>query len=75
MQDCHYGYIENKNGSKAEMMLDDALMCKIETEKVCEEFYKDKQLFDFSDYLKDSRHYDHSHNLVVKPDMKHVAYL
>ena len=50
-------------------------MCKIETEKVCEEFYKDKQLFAFSDYLKDSRHYDHSHNLVVKPDMKHAAYL
>ena len=43
----------------------DILMCKIETENIYEEFYKDKQLLDFSNYQKNPRYYDDSNNLVV----------
>ena len=31
----------------------DSIMYKIETENVYEDFHKDKELFDFSNYLKD----------------------
>ena len=43
-KDFHYNYIKNKYGIKAEMLLADTdiLMCKIETENIYEELYKDK---------------------------------
>ena len=44
MWDCHYDYIVNEYGDKAEMLqIDtDRLMCKIEAGSVYEDFYKDK---------------------------------
>ena len=50
MQDFHYNYIKNKYGDKAEMLLTDidGLMYKIEAQNISEDFYKDKELFDFS---------------------------
>ena len=59
MQDFHYNYTE--------MLLTDAntLMYKVKAENVIEDFYKDKELFDFSNYPKDSK-YNNSNNLVVE---------
>ena len=51
----------------------DILMCKIETENIYEELYKDKQLLDFSNYQKNSRYYDDSNNLVVV-EMKYETF-
>ena len=39
----------------------DSLTCKIEEEN----FYEDKELFDFSNYPKDSKYYNTAKNLVV----------
>ena len=41
----------------------DSLIYYIEAENVYEDFYKDKELFDFSNYPKDSKYY--ANNLVV----------
>ena len=43
----------------------DNLMYKIEVENVYDDFYKDKDLFDFSICPKDSKYYNNSNNLVV----------
>ena len=51
----------------------DILLCKIETENIYEELYKDKQLLDFSNYQKNSRYYDDSNNLVVV-EMKYETF-
>ena len=52
MQDSHYNCFKNKCGDKAEMLLagTGSLMDKIEAENVYKGFYKDKELFDFSNY-------------------------
>ena len=39
-------------------------MCGNESENVYEDFYKDKELFDFSKYSKDLKYYDKTYNLV-----------
>ena len=36
----------------------DSIMYKIEAENVYEDFYKDKELFDFSNYPRDSKYYN-----------------
>ena len=56
IQDFHHNYIKNKYGIKAEMLLTDtdSFMYKIETENIYEVLYKDKKLFDLSNYLRDS---------------------
>ena len=41
-------------------------MYKIESENFLENFYKDKELFDFSKYPKDSKYYNNAKNLVAK---------
>ena len=67
MQNFRYNYIKNKYGDKAEMLLADidSLMYKIEAENVYENFYKDKDLFDLSNYPKDTKYYNNSNNLVA----------
>ena len=49
------------------MLLTDtnSLMYKIEAENVYEDFYKIKELLDFSNYPKDSKYYNNANNLVV----------
>ena len=42
-----------------------SLVYKIEAENVYEDFYKDKELFDFGNYPKDSKYYNNAINLVV----------
>ena len=65
-QDFHYNYIK-KDGDKAEMLLLDAdsLMYKNETENAYEDLYKDKKLFDFSNYPKDSKYYNDANSILV----------
>ena len=67
MQDFHYNYIKNKYGDKAGMLLTDtdSIMYKIEAENFYEDINKDKELFDFSNYPKDSKYYNNVNDLVV----------
>lgn len=41
------------------------LMYEAETETVHEDIYKDKELFDFDNYLKESKYYDGKNNFVI----------
>ena len=59
MYGYHYKYIKRKFDAKLLFTDIDILVCEIKTEKVVyEDFYKDKDLFDISNYLKDSMFYD-----------------
>ena len=49
-------FITNK--SKVNMMLNSCLLIQIKTEYVYEDFYQDKNLFNFSDYPLDSTFFD-----------------
>ena len=42
----------------------DSFIYKIEAENVYENFYKDKTLFDFSNYPKYSKYYKYANNLI-----------
>ena len=57
---------KNKYGNRAGPLLTDTdiLMHKIQTEDVCEDFSKDKEMFDFSNYSPKSKFYN-SHVLVL----------
>ena len=43
----------------------DSLVYEIKTEDVYEDFYKDKTLFDFSDYPLDSKFFDPANKNVI----------
>ena len=43
----------------------DSLAYEIKSEDVCEEFFKQKHLFDFSSYLKDSKFFDETNKKVI----------
>ena len=59
MYGYHYKYIKRKFDAKLLFTDTDILVCEIKTEKdVYEDFYTDKDLFDFSNYSKDSMFYD-----------------
>ena len=49
------------------MLLTDtnSLVYKIETENIYEDLYKDKKLFDFSNYQSDLKYYNGTNSLVV----------
>ena len=67
MQDFHYNNIKNKYGDKVHFLLTDtdSLIYKIEAENVYEDFYKDKGLFELSNYPKVLRYYIYVNNLVI----------
>ena len=60
MREFIYKYIGKKQDNTAQLLFTntDSLVYEIETDDVYEDFYKDKNLFDFSDYLKDSKVFD-----------------
>ena len=55
MHDFYYNHIKNKYGDKAKLLFGDTynLIYEIKIENVYENFYKDKEFFDFSKYSKD----------------------
>ena len=54
MYNFHYNYIKRNYDSKLLLTDTDSLVYEIKTDDVDEDFYKDKGLFDFSDYPQDS---------------------
>ena len=58
MYDFHYNFI--KKNSSAELLFTDtdSLTYEIKSSNIYDEFYKHKDLFDFSNYPKDSNFYD-----------------
>ena len=58
MYDFHYNFIK-KNFNVELLFTDmDSLTYEIKSKNVCDEFYKWKDLFDFSNYLKDSKFFN-----------------
>ena len=60
-------FTKNKNDSKAVLLFTDThrLMYEIEAGNVYEESYKVKELFDNSNYSKESSQYDEMNNLSI----------
>ena len=52
MYELHYYYIKNEYGNNSKLFFTDtdSLMYEIKTEDVYEDFSKDKEMFDFSNY-------------------------
>ena len=58
MYDFHYNFIKKNFDAKLLFTDTDSLTYEIKSENVCEEFFKWKDLFDFSNYSKDSNFFD-----------------
>ena len=67
MYEFHYDYIKNKYGNNPRLFFTDtdSFMYEIKTEDVYEDFSKDKEMFDFSNYSAKSKYYDDSNKLIV----------
>ena len=73
MYDFHYNYIKRTYDAKLLFRDTDSLVYEIKTNDVYEDFYKDKNLFDFSDYPQDSTFLDPVNKKVIdkmKDDFK-----
>jgi hypothetical protein len=59
MYDFHYNYIKKKYGDQARLLFTDtdSLMYEIKAEDVYEDFRADREMFDSSDYDKESKFY------------------
>ena len=65
MYDFHYNFIK-KNFSAELLFTDtDSLTYEIKSENIYEDFYKQKDLFDYSNYSKDSKFFDESNKKVI----------
>ena len=67
MYDFHYNYIKSRYNNKAELLFTDtdSLCYEIETRDVYKELWEDKQLFDNSDYPKDSPYFSVENKKVI----------
>ena len=67
MYDFHYNYIKSKYGDKARLLFTDtdSLTYEIEADDVYQDFWKDKHLFDNSDYPENSPFFDNSNKKVI----------
>ena len=67
MYEFHYDYIKNKYDNKSKLLFTDtdSFMYEIKTENVYEGFSSNKEIFDFSNYLTESKYYDDSNKLVI----------
>ena len=54
----HYDHIKRNHDANLLFTDTDSLVYEIKTEDVFEDFYKDKNLFDFSDYQQHSKYFD-----------------
>ena len=64
MYDFHYNFIKKNFDAELLFTDTDSLTYEIKSD-VCEEFYKWKDLFDFSNYSKDSIFYDDTNKKVI----------
>ena len=58
MYDFHYNFIKNNFDAKLLFTDTGSLTYEIKSENVYEEFFKQKNLFDFSNYSKDLKFFD-----------------
>ena len=65
MYEFHYKYIKSKFDAKLLFTDADSLVYEIKTEDVYEDFYQDKNLFDFSDYPLNSKFFDPVNKKIV----------
>ena len=65
MYEFHYKYIKSKFDAKLLFTDTDSLLYEIETEDVYENFYGDKNLFDFSDYPLNSKFFHPANKKVI----------
>ena len=61
----HYNYMKSKFDAKLLFTDTDSLVYEIKTEDVYEDFYQDKDLFDFSDYPLVSKFFDPANKKVI----------
>ena len=63
----HYNYIKKKYGDRAKLLFTDtdSLTYEIEAEDVYQDFWKDKDKFDNSDYPENSPYYDNTNEKVI----------
>ena len=60
MYNFHHNYLKIKFDATLSFTDIDRLTYEIKTEDIYKDFYKDKNLYDFSDYPEDSKFYDPS---------------
>ena len=65
MYDFHYNFIKKNFDAKLLFTDTDSLTYEIKLENVYEEFFKWKDLFDFSNYSKDSKFFDETNKKVI----------
>ena len=65
MYEIHYKYIKSKFDAKLLFTDTDSLVYEIKTDDVYEDFYQDKNLFDFRDYPLDSKFFDSVNKKVI----------
>ena len=65
MYDFHYNVIKENFNAESLFTATDSLAYEIKSENAYEEFYKWKDLLDFSNYLKDSKFFDESNKKVI----------
>ena len=65
MYEFHYKYIWSKFDAKLLFTDTDSLVYEIKTEDVYEDFYQDKNLFDFSDYPLGSKFFIPANKKVI----------
>ena len=72
MYEFHYKYIKNRSDAKLLFTDTDSLVFEIKTKDVYEDFYQDKNLFDFSDYPIDSKFFVLSKLLMYELHYKYI---
>ena len=67
MYDFHYNYIKKKYGNKSKLLFTDtdSLTYKLETDDVYKDFWKDREMFDNSDYPESSPYFDKTMKKVI----------
>ena len=65
MYDFHYNFLKKNFSAKLLCTDTDSLTYEIKSENVYKEFYKWKDLLDFSNYSKDSMLYDDTNKKVI----------
>ena len=65
IQDFHYNFIKKKFDAESLFTDTDSLAYEIKSENVYEEFFKWKDLFDFSNYPKDSKFFDETNKKAI----------